>query len=136
MAYVFSPPLRSKADQAALWDALQSGVIDTVATDHCPFNLHGQKDVGKDDFTRIPNGTGGIEFRLQLLYTYGVLGKRISMNRFVELVSDNPARIFRISQHKGDIRPGMDADLVIWNPDKEMVISAKTQYQQLRPYHL
>jgi len=129
LAYVFSPPLRSKADQAALWDALQSGVIDTVATDHCPFNLHGQKDVGKDDFTRIPNGTGGIEFRLQLLYTYGVLGKRISMNRFVELVSDNPARIFRISQHKGDIRPGMDADLVIWNPDKEMVISAKTQYQ-------
>lgn len=129
LAYVFSPPLRKETDRMALWDALQSGVIDTVATDHCPFNLHGQKDIGKDDFTRVPNGTGGIEFRLQLLYTYGVLEKRISMNRFVELVSDNPARIFRLSQHKGDIRKGMDADLVIWNPDKEMVISAKTQYQ-------
>jgi len=130
MKYVISPPIRSKLDQASLWDALADGTVDVISTDHCPFNTIGQKDVGINDFTKIPNGAGGIEYRLTLLYTYGVLTGKISLQRFVELTSDNAARIFGQYPQKGSIRAGSDADLVIWNPDLKSVISAKTQFQQ------
>ena len=126
--FVISPPLRKKKDNAALWQAIEDGTIDTIGTDHCPFNLHGQKDIGKDDFTLIPNGAGGIEHRLTLLYTFGVLKGRITADRFMQLTAENPATIFGL-KNKGFIEPGMDADLVIWNPNKVSVISAKTHHQ-------
>jgi dihydropyrimidinase len=126
--FVMSPPLRKNEDREALWEALADGTIQTVGTDHCPFNLKGQKDRGKNDFTLISNGAGGVEHRLSLLYTYGVLAKRISMEQFVKVTSEIPAAIFGI-KNKGRIKPGYDADLVIWNPDKESVISAKTHHQ-------
>jgi len=126
--FVMSPPLRKNEDREALWEALADGTIKTVGTDHCPFNLKGQKDRGKNDFTLIPNGAGGVEHRLSLLYTYGVLAKRISMEQFIKVTSEIPAAIFGI-KNKGRIKPGYDADLVIWNPDKESVISAKTHHQ-------
>jgi dihydropyrimidinase len=126
--FVMSPPLRKNEDREALWEAIADGTIQTVGTDHCPFNLKGQKDRGKNDFTLISNGTGGVEHRLSLLYTYGVLAKRISMEQFVKVTSEIPSAIFGI-KNKGRIKPGYDADLVIWNPDKESVISAKTHHQ-------
>ncbi len=128
--FVMSPPLRKNEDREALWEAIADGTIQTVGTDHCPFNLKGQKDRGKNDFTLIPNGAGGVEHRLSLLYTYGVLAKRISMEQFIKVSSEIPAAIFGI-KNKGKIQTGFDADLVIWNPDKESVISAKTHHPKL-----
>jgi dihydropyrimidinase len=125
--YVMSPPLRKKEDQEALWQAIKDDVIQTVGTDHCPFTLE-QKRMGINDFTKIPNGAGGVEHRLSLLYTYGVLQHRISLQQFVELTSTNPAKIFGWS-NKGNIKEGMDADLLIWNPNAKDVISSKTHHQ-------
>ncbi len=130
LKYVISPPIRSKADQAALWLALADGTVDVISTDHCPFNTKGQKDVGANDFTKIPNGAGGIENRLALLYTYGVLSKKISLEQFVGLTSTNAARIFELYPQKGAIEIGSDADLVIWDPEVKSVISVNTQVQQ------
>ncbi len=126
--YVMSPPLRKKEDQEALWEALADGTIQTVGTDHCPFNLKGQKNRGENNFTLIPGGAGGVEHRLSLLYAYGVLTKRISLEQFIKVTSENPAILFGI-KNKGKIKTGYDADLVIWNPVKESVISAKTHHQ-------
>jgi dihydropyrimidinase len=126
--FVISPTLRKKEDQEALWEGLADGTLLTVGTDHCPFNLKGQKEMGKEDFTKIPNGAGGVEYRLALLYTFGVLTKKISLRRFIEITSENPATIFGL-KNKGFINPGMDADLVIWEDDKESMISIKTQNQ-------
>ncbi|MEI6681371.1 MAG: dihydropyrimidinase [Bacteroidota bacterium] len=126
LPYVISPPLRGKDDQQRLWAGLSDGTFDVVATDHCPFNLVGQKDRGLHDFTRIPNGAGGVEHRLGLLYTYGVLTNKISMSRLVSLVSTRPAEIFGYGDRKGKLLPGYDADLVIWDPGIKRVISAKT----------
>jgi dihydropyrimidinase len=123
MPYVLSPPIRGKEDRDGLWDALADGTFDVVATDHCPFNLYGQKDRGLHDFTKIPNGAGGIRHRLGLLYTCGVVEKRISVSRFAELVSTRPAEIFGYGHRKGKLLPGYDADLVIWDPDWEGVIA-------------
>lgn len=130
LKYVISPPLRSKKDQEALWKALADGTVDVISTDHCPFNTKGQKDVGINDFTKIPNGAGGIENRLTLLYTYGVLTKKISLQQFVGLTSTNAARIFGLYPQKGALEVGSDADLVIWNPEVKSVISVKTQLQK------
>lgn len=126
-AYVMSPPLRKKADNDALWLAIQDGEINTIATDHCPFNLS-QKKYGEEDFRKIPNGAGGVEHRIALLYTYGVLEGKISLNQLVKLTSTNPAKIFGLYPQKGLIAEGSDADLVIWNPNSEEVISSKTHY--------
>jgi dihydropyrimidinase len=126
--YVMSPPLRKQHDQEALWNALADGTIQTVGTDHCPFMME-QKMQGRDDFRKIANGVGGVEHRLELLYTYGVLNNRISMMRFVDLVSAQPAKIFGLYKHKGNMEPGADADLVVWNPDPEKVISSANHYQ-------
>lgn len=129
LKYVISPPLRSKENMDALWQHIISGTIDVLSTDHCPFNTFGQKDVGKHDFTKIPNGAGGIEYRLPLLFTYGVLENKISLKRFVALTSANAAKIFGFYPQKGLIATGSDADIVLWNPDKENTITFQTQYQ-------
>ncbi|WP_437671647.1 dihydropyrimidinase [Sorangium sp. So ce131] len=129
-AYVMSPPIRPKGHQDALWAALATGLIQTVATDHCPFNQVGQKDMGKDDFSRIPNGAAGIENRLALLWTYGVLEGRIDVHRFVDLFSTQPAKIFGLYPRKGSIVPGGDADLVVFDPKGTSTISAKTHHHR------
>jgi dihydropyrimidinase len=126
--YVMSPPLRKKEDNEALWQAIADGTIQCVGTDHCPFFMI-QKKSGLDDFRKIPNGAGGIEHRLELLYTYGVLQNKISINRFIEIVSLNPAKIFGLYPRKGIIAKGSDADIVIWDPKVERIISAKNHNQ-------
>lgn len=128
--WVMSPPIRGKKDQEALWAGLRDGYIQTIATDHCPFNFKGQKDMGKHDFSKIPNGAPGIENRMNLMHTYGVLENRISLNRFVQIMSANPAKIFGMYPRKGTIAPGADADIVLFDPSREGVISAKTSKQR------
>jgi dihydropyrimidinase len=129
-AFVMSPPLRAKEHQAALWEGLASGVIQTVATDHCPFTLAEKEKFAAADFTRIPNGCGGIEYRMSLLYTFGVKSGKISLTRFVDLVSARPAKIFGLYPRKGAIRAGSDADLVIWDPERKHTVSAAGQWQR------
>ncbi len=125
--FVLSPPLRKKADNRALWEALSDSTIQSMGTDHCPFMFE-QKKAGIHDFRKIANGAGSVEHRLSLLYTYGVLQNKISLNRFVELTSTQPAKIFGLYPQKGALSPGSDAYLVIWNPEKEQIISAQTHY--------
>lgn len=125
--FVMSPPLRKTEDQEALWEAMRSGTIQTVGTDHCPFTLE-QKRLGRHDFTQIPNGAGGIEHRLALLYTYGVLTGKISLNQFVALTAANAAKIMGFYPQKGVIAEGSDADLVVWNTKKKSQISAKNHH--------
>lgn len=124
--YVCSPPLRTEDHQEALWRGLRDGSLQTVGTDHAPFFFE-QRQPGRSDFTKIPNGLPGIEWRLSLLYHYGVRANRISLNRFVELVSTNAAKLFGLYPRKGEIAPGSDGDLVIFDPQREQVLSAKTQ---------
>jgi len=126
--YVMSPPLRSEKDREALWEAVADGTVSTVGTDHCPFNL-AQKETGLSDFRKIPGGAGGVEHRLALLFTYGVLENRITVNRLVELCSANPAKIFGVFPKKGDVSAGADADIVIWNPGYNSIISVETHHQ-------
>jgi dihydropyrimidinase len=129
--YVVSPPLRDRANLDALWRGLAAGDIDTVATDHCPFYFAGQKDLGRDDFSKIPNGLPGVETRVPLLYHEGVNKGRISINRFVELVSTNPARLFGLYPEKGTIAVGSDADLVVWDPEKEMPLTVQNLHMNV-----
>ena len=127
--YVMSPPIRDITHQAYLWNALASGVISTVATDHAPFDFAGQKEMGKppeSDFTKIPNGIPSVEHRPTLLYTHGVATGRIDLHRFVELLSTSAAKQFGMFPQKGTIQPGCDADLVIWDPDYRGTITAAT----------
>ncbi len=126
--YVISPPLRKKNDNEMLWKAIAEDVIDTVGTDHCPFNLN-QKSAGRNDFRKIPNGAGGVEHRLALLYTYGVKTGIISLNKWVDIISTQPAKIFGLYPAKGEIADGSDADIVIWNPKAEKTISSKNNFQ-------
>ena len=125
--WVMSPPLREKKDQAALWAGINQGLIQVVATDHCPFKWE-QKLMGKDDFSKIPNGHPAIEHRVELLYSEGVRKGRITVNKFVELLSTNPAKIFGMFPQKGCIAPGSDADIVLFDPNKEHSISAATHH--------
>ncbi len=125
-AYVMSPPIRPAGHSEVLWGALKAGALQVVATDHCPFNQVGQKEMGKDDFRLIPNGAAGIEHRLALLYTYGVLEERIDLHQFVDLTSTRAAKIFGLYPRKGAICAGADADLVVFDPQASGVISAKT----------
>ncbi len=127
MKHVMSPPLRAKKNLAVLWSALDRGLIDTVGTDHCPFDTE-QKLLGKDAFTNIPNGIPGIEDRINLLYTYGVKRGRLEIERFVDAASTRPAKLFGLFPRKGTIAIGSDADLVIYDPDYQGVISAKTHH--------
>ena len=129
--YVFTPPLREKWHQEKLWHGLAHDTLQVVSTDHCPFCFKEQKELGKDDFTKIPNGGPGIEHRLSLIYTGGVHGKRFSPNRFVEVVSTAPAKLFGLFPRKGTIAVGSDADLVIFDPNEQQVISAKTHHMRV-----
>ena len=129
--YVFTPPLRSKDHLPKLWDGLKHDHLQVVSTDHCPFCFADQKTLGKDDFTKIPNGGPGIENRLQLIYHYGVNAGKLSLNRFVELTSTTPARLFGMYPRKGEIAPGSDADLVLWDPNAVHTISAKTHHMRV-----
>lgn len=129
--YVFTPPLREKWHQEKLWAGLAADQLQVVSTDHCPFCYKEQKELGKDDFTKIPNGGPGIENRLSLIFTGGVHGKRFSANRFVELVSTAPAKLFGLYPRKGTIAVGSDADLVIFDPNQEETISAKTHHMRV-----
>ncbi len=124
--YVMSPPLRHKRNQAALWSALEQGFIDTVGTDHCPFDVK-QKAMGKGDFTKIPNGIPAIEDRVNLLYTYGVSRGHLDIHRFVDAASTKAAKLFGLFPQKGTIAVGSDADLVIYDPSYRGKISAKKQ---------
>ena len=129
--YVFTPPLRPRKHLPKLWDGLRQDHLQVVSTDHCPFCFKDQKTLGKDDFTKIPNGGPGIENRLQLIYHHGVNSGKLSLNRFVELTSTTPARIFGMYPKKGEIAPGSDADLVLWDPHATHTISAKTHHMRV-----
>jgi len=124
--YVFTPPLRAKHNQPALWKALEDGTLAVVSTDHCPFRFADQKSLGKDDFTKIPNGGPGIENRLQILWHFGVNSGALTAERFVELCCTAPARIFGMPQ-KGAIAAGKDADILLWDPNAAYTITAATQ---------
>jgi len=129
--YVFTPPLREKWHQDKLWKGLAQDQLQVVSTDHCPFCYKEQKELGKDDFTKIPNGGPGIEHRLSLIFTGGVHGGRFSANRFVQLVSTAPAKVFGLYPRKGTIAVGSDADLVIFDPNREETISAATHHMRV-----
>jgi dihydropyrimidinase len=129
--YVFTPPLREKWHQEKLWNGLKQDHLQVVSTDHCPFCFKEQKELGRDDFTKIPNGGPGIEHRMSLIYSGGVAQGRFSVNRFVELVSTTPAKLFGLYPRKGTIAVGTDADLVIFDPTRKHTISAKTHHMRV-----
>ena len=129
--YVFTPPLREKWHQEKLWQGLAQDDLQVVSTDHCPFCMKEQKELGKDDFTKIPNGGPGIEHRLSLVYNGGVHGGKFSPNRFVQLVSTAPAKLFGLYPRKGTIAVGSDADLIVFDPNEEQIISVKTHHMRV-----
>ena len=128
--YVMSPPFRAKEHQAALWRGLQAGMLQTTATDHCCFCTP-QKQMGLEDFRKIPNGTGGIEDRMAILWHHGVRTGRLTRSEFVAITSTNAAKIFNLHPKKGAIAVGCDADLVVWDPNKSRTISAKSHHQKI-----
>jgi dihydropyrimidinase len=129
--YVMSPPLRDKSNQEVLWNGLKKGFISTVATDHAPFDFRKQKEMGKSDFTKIPNGIPSLEERIKLLYTYGVKTGKIDLHTFVNVASTQVAKTFDLFPRKGTIQPGADADLVVFDPNYRGKISVKTQQMNL-----
>jgi dihydropyrimidinase len=134
--YVMSPPLREKWHQDVLWKGLSKNDLQVISTDHCPFCMQEQKVLGKDDFSRIPNGAPGIETRLTLVHDGGVRGGRISLNRFVELCSTTPARMFGLFPRKGTIAVGSDADIVVFDPERTTTLGVKTLHMKVdyNPY--
>jgi len=129
--YVFTPPLREKWHQEKLWQGLAKDDLQVVSTDHCPFCMKEQKELGKDDFTKIPNGGPGIEHRVSLVYSGGVHGGKFSANRFVQLVSTAPAKLFGLYPRKGTVAVGSDADLIVFDADEEQTISVKTHHMRV-----
>ncbi len=128
--YVYTPPPRDKANQDVLWNAVRTDVLSIVSTDHCAFLWDGQKTMGKDDFSKIPNGGPGLENRLQMIHEFGVRTGRISLNRMVELLSTNPAKLFGLYPRKGTIAVGSDADIVVFDPERKVTISASTHHSK------
>ena len=128
--YVYTPPPRAKENQDRLWDAVANDVLSVVSTDHCAFLWDGQKTLGKDDFSKIPNGGPGLENRLQMIHEFGVRSGRISLQRMVELLSTNPAKYFGLYPRKGTIAVGSDADIVVFDPEKKVTISASTHHSK------
>jgi dihydropyrimidinase len=133
--YVMSPPLRDKAKQDQLWRGLAFNDLQCISTDHCPFCMK-EKRLGESDFSKIPNGAPGIETRMSLVYDGGVRTGRISLNRFVELTSTSPAKIFGLFPRKGTIAPGSDADLVVFDPNRAITLAANTLHMNVdyNPY--
>src|SRR5207248_2227449 len=129
--YVCSPPLRPKQHHDELWKGLLQDDLQLVATDHCPFHFKGQKDLGRGDFSKIPNGLPGVEDRFTLIFHGGVNSGRITLNRFVELVATAPAKMFGLFPRKGTIAPGSDADIVVFNPNLERTLSAKSHHMNV-----
>jgi dihydropyrimidinase len=129
--YVFTPPLREKWHQEKLWQGLAKDDLQVVSTDHCPFCMKEQKELGKDDFTKIPNGGPGIEHRVSLVYSGGVHGGKFSPNRFVQLVSTAPAKLFGLYPRKGTVAVGSDADLIVFDANEEQTISVKTHHMRV-----
>jgi dihydropyrimidinase len=129
--YVMTPPLREQWNQAELWKGLKMDDLQVISTDHCPFCMKEQKELGRDDFSKIPNGAPGVENRVPLIYNGGVVENRISLNRFVELTSTAAAKMFGLFPKKGTIAVGSDADLVIFDPHKEQTLSVKTQHMNV-----
>jgi dihydropyrimidinase len=128
--YVYTPPPRDKANQDVLWNAVRTDILSVVSTDHCAFLWNGQKTMGKDDFSKIPNGAPGLENRLQMIHEFGVRAGRITLNRMVELLSTNPAKLFGLYPRKGTIAVGSDADIVVFDPEKKATISATTHHSK------
>ncbi|MGF7058156.1 dihydropyrimidinase [Brassicibacter mesophilus] len=129
--YVMSPPLRDIKSNEALWNGIKNDIINVVATDHCAFNYEEQKELGKKDFTQIPNGAPGVENRFKLMYSYGVKENRIDMKKLVEVLCESPAKIFGLYPKKGTIQKGSDADIVIFNPNHTSIIESKNQIQNV-----
>jgi dihydropyrimidinase len=128
--YVYSPPVRDKSNHDVLWNAVRNDALSVISTDHCAFLFDGQKTLGKDDFSKIPNGGPGLENRLQMIHEFGVRTGRISLNRMVELLATNPAKLFGLYPRKGTVAVGSDADLVIFDPEKPVTISAATHHSK------
>jgi dihydropyrimidinase len=134
--YVMSPPLRPRETQDRLWRGLAFNDLQAISTDHCPFCMKEQKELGRGDFSKIPNGAPGIETRMSLVYDGGVRTGRISLNRFVELTSTSPAKIFGLFPRKGTIAPGSDADIVVFDPARRVTLSAASLHMKVdyNPY--
>jgi dihydropyrimidinase len=128
--WVYTPPPRPKENQDVLWNAVRTDTLSVISTDHCAFLWDGQKTLGKDDFSKIPNGGPGLENRLHMIHEFGVRAGRISLNRMVELLCTNPAKLFGLYPRKGTVAVGSDADLVVFDPEKELTISAKTHHSK------
>jgi dihydropyrimidinase len=128
--FVCTPPLRDKSNHDHLWRGLHLNDLQVVSTDHCPFCMKDQKELGRDDFAKIPNGMPGIETRLYLLWE-GVRAGKISMNRFVEITATAPAKIFGLYPKKGTIAIGGDGDVVVWDPNKQVTLSQKTLHMRV-----
>jgi dihydropyrimidinase len=128
--YVYTPPPRDKANQDVLWAAVRGDVLSAISTDHCAFTWAEQKAIGRDDFSKIPNGGPGIENRLHMIHEFGVRTGRITLNRMVELLATNPAKLFGLYPRKGTIAPGSDADIVIFDPQKQVTLSAATHHSR------
>jgi len=129
--WVMTPPLREKWNQDKLWQGLQGNDLQVISTDHCPFCFKEQKELGRDDFTKIPNGGPGVEHRMSLIYNGGVVSGKISLNRFVELTSTSAAKLFGLFPRKGTIAVGSDADIVIFDPNEEMTLSVETHHMNV-----
>jgi dihydropyrimidinase len=129
--YVYTPPPRPKENQDHLWAAVRSDVLSAISTDHCAFNWDGQKTLGRDDFSKIPNGGPGIENRLQMIHELGVRTGKIGLNRMVELLSTNPAKLFGLYPRKGTLAVGSDADVVVFDPEKQVTLSASGHHSRV-----
>src|SRR6266568_2541139 len=128
--YVYTPPPRAKENQDVLWNAVRTDTLSVISTDHCAFRWDGQKTLGRDDFSKIPNGGPGLENRLQMIHEFGVRAGRISLNRMVELLCTNPAKLFGLYPRKGTIAVGSDADIVVFDPEKTLTITAAGQHSK------
>ncbi len=128
--YVYTPPPRAKENQEHLWDAVRTDTLSAISTDHCAFLWEGQKTMGKDDFSKIPNGGPGLENRLHMIHEFGVRAGRLTLNRMVELLATNPAKLFGLYPRKGTVAVGSDADLVVFDPNRKHTISASTHHSK------
>ena len=129
--YVYTPPPRDRSNHDVLWDAVRTDVLSAISTDHCAFLWDGQKTLGRDDFSKIPNGGPGLENRLQMIHQFGVREGRITLNRMVELLCTNPAKLFGLYPRKGTLAVGSDADIVVFDPEKRVTISARGQHSKI-----